>query len=156
MSTERWRHFADGRIDTSVDVSPDADDAALPDRDAPGNPGFDIGACVPTTSTARRLTPALYLLLDSSASMNTTDMQQTMTRWAALNQAIPLFVGDVANDGLRVGVDFLPETNDAGSLCAVSDYLMPEVQIAALGPMSSHGATITAALGCAFASRIRA
>ena len=32
--------------------------------------------------------PALYLLLDTTVSMNMTDMQKTMTRWAALGQAM--------------------------------------------------------------------
>ena len=42
--------------------------------DAGGPPDYDVGACVPTVSTARRLRPALYLMVESSTSMDTVDM----------------------------------------------------------------------------------
>jgi hypothetical protein len=136
----------DARIDASADISSGIDDVA-PDRDGSGYPSLDSGACVPTVYPAMRSVPALYLVLKNSASMSTTDMQQSMTRWAALKEATALFLGSVANADMRIGVDFFPESGDAGLLCATADYVAPAVPIAALGPLSSQAAAINAALG---------
>lgn len=134
-----------GTVDVGLDVSTDGNDAPS-NRDGGGNTGMDIAACMATVRPARRLERALYLVLKNSMSMSMTDMQQTMTRWAALREATTLFVNDVSNEGLRVGVDFFPEVADAGVLCAPSDYLAPAVPIAALGSMSTQGGAIAAAL----------
>jgi hypothetical protein len=95
------------------------------------------------------LTAALYLMVDSTTSMDLTDAQQTTSRWGALAAATPLFVDHPANAGLSVGLDFFPEPapGDGSALCAPSDYMAAQVPIGALGGAGNpHGTAITSAI----------
>ena len=130
-------------LDVAADLS--SGDAAQPDGDAKGPPIVFDAACVTSSMKAQRLTPALYLIVESSTSMDTVDPQQTMSRWAALAAAMPLFVDDAANSGLSVGLDFFPEGGSTAS-CLVSDYIMPEVAIGPLAPSSAQGMAMTSAM----------
>ena len=125
------------------------EDAGSSDAESGGPALSDVGACVATVVTPRRLTPALYLMIDNTTSMDTIDMQQAMSRWNALIAAMPIFVDDPANVGLLVGLDFFPEAGPDGgtSLCNVSDYSTPQVPIGLLGgPSTPQGTAIAGAV----------
>jgi hypothetical protein len=76
---------------------------------------------------------ALYLMIDSSGSMDMIDVGQTATRWENLAQAISAFAYDPMNADMMVGLDFFPEVppSDGGPLtsCVVADYTLPNVPV---------------------------
>jgi hypothetical protein len=144
---------------TAIDAPSESvmEDTRLNDRDSSGPPIVwdGPGACVPATVLPRRLNAALYLMVDSTTSMDLTDAQQTMSRWGALAAATPLFVDNPTNAGLSVGLDFFPEPapGDGSALCAPSDYATAQVPIGALGgPGNPQGTAMTSAV----AARARA
>ena len=122
-------------------------DAGQPET---GGPVFDVGACVATVITPRRLVPALYLMIDSSTSMDTVDALQAMSRWGAINAAMPIFVDHAANNGTFRRPRLFPGARRRGGRHGAvrRDRLRrPSVQIGALGgPSSPQGAAITTAI----------
>jgi hypothetical protein len=82
----------------------------------------------------------LYIMMDSSGSMNEVDPGQTLSRWENLAQAIPIFVNDPANANMKIGLDFFPEGGNQAS-CNVADYTMINVPVDFIPGMNNAHAT---------------
>ena len=95
-------------------------------------------ACVATAMEGEQRPVALFLMMDSSGSMNDVDKGQTQSRWQLIATAVPAFLSDPSNVGLFAGLDFFPEPASGGSggsggtgiSCSVTDYENPNVPIA--------------------------
>lgn len=77
--------------------------------------------------------PAMYLLLDQSASMNGPS-------WTAVRGGIESFIAQPASNGLEVGLGLFPTATNA---CTPSSYKSPVVDI---GPLSTNANAIKIAL----------
>jgi hypothetical protein len=96
-------------------------DASVPDAPADST-------CAGEAVRAEQRQVDLYMMIDSSGSMDMIDPGQTSSRWGNLAQATSKFVNDPANAGIEVGLDFFPEGGLAAS-CSVADYTMANVPI---------------------------
>jgi hypothetical protein len=93
-------------------------------------------ACAADAVRAVRIEGDLYMMADTSGSMDMIDPGQTVSRWENLAQAIPSFVNDPANAGIEVGLDFFPEGGLEAS-CNEVDYTMANVPIDFLPGMNN-------------------
>jgi hypothetical protein len=101
----------------------------------PGNPDAttdgkieDGGQCGGEPVAGEKKQTDLYIMWDSSGSMETVDPGQTVSRWENLKQAMPTFLNDPANAGMQIGLDFFPEGGNQPS-CNVNDYTMANVPV---------------------------
>jgi hypothetical protein len=71
------------------------------------------GACAAETVQAQPLPLDLYIMLDSSGSMDLEIGSGNTTRWEAVTGALSSFYADPQSDGLGVALQFFPLTNAA-------------------------------------------
>jgi hypothetical protein len=119
----------------------------------PGNPDASSdmrvmpdASCAGQSTTGEKKQVDFLMMMDNSGSMEMVDTGQTLTRWANLKAAIPLFVNDMANAGMYVGLDFFPEGGNQ-PLCNATDYANPNVPIDIIpGPNGMQANAIIAAI----------
>ncbi|HEX3775423.1 MAG TPA: vWA domain-containing protein [Polyangiaceae bacterium] len=106
------------------------------------NPDGGIAdSCASDTHQAAAIPVTLFVLLDQSGSMT-----QDGDRWSPVTSALKAFVNDMAQAGLNVGLQYFPlgaTTTDDPQICAVQNYVTPDVPIAALpGNAAAFAASI--------------
>lgn len=128
-TTEPASVFVDPVIDAKPAVDPGADAGAKPAPAAPVPFGEDItpgtagrpngqesldagslpdGACAASVQRAKQLPLDIFLMLDSSGSMNETTSTGA-TKWASVRNALQSFLGDPASSGMGVALQFFPK-----------------------------------------------
>ena len=65
-------------------------------------------ACAVATQTAQQTPLDIYIMLDSSGSMEGTVAGTTQTKWDAVRSALTMFVQDQRSAGLGVGLQYFP------------------------------------------------
>ncbi len=83
-------------------------------------------ACANLQASADRIPVAMYIMLDKSGSMGST--QYNPTKWQYATQGITQFVNDKASAGIKVALQYFP---GSGS-CNGTGYNTPAVPLAAL------------------------
>ncbi|MET0593511.1 MAG: vWA domain-containing protein, partial [Polyangiaceae bacterium] len=109
----------DAELDTSTDISIADSGVDSLNTDA---------TCMAPRIVAERKQVDLYMMIDSSGSMETLDPGQTLSRWGNLTQAMPTFLNDPVNAGMQIGLDFFPEGAN-NPLCTPNDYAMADVAV---------------------------
>jgi hypothetical protein len=90
-------------------------------------------ACLSAERQGEQRPVALFFMMDSSGSMNTTDPGQTQSRWEIISAAVPAFINAPENAGIWAGLDFFPEQGMGGGnnnvSCMLPDYQNPNVPV---------------------------
>ena len=136
-------------------------DAGLP----PDGSVDDGGACAGETKKAEQLPLDMYIMLDQSGSMETSDTGSG-SRWDAVTGAFKTFVNQPGTAGIGVGIQYFPIPPSASTCsptcasdadcggqfftclfgmcvncdtnsCSAADYSKPDVEIAALPGVAS-------------------
>ncbi|MEZ4223025.1 MAG: VWA domain-containing protein [Polyangiaceae bacterium] len=71
--------------------------------------GLDESACAAETAKAEQVALDLYVMMDTSGSMEDAT-QAGPTKWDAIKQAVSAFAADPLSGGLNVGLQFFPQT----------------------------------------------
>ena len=87
-----------------------------------GNPGAGAGGvggatCAATSVSAKLIPLDLYVLMDSSKSMNESTAGGA-TKWKATTDALKAFFSDAKSDGLSVALKFFPDEQPIPGTCS--------------------------------------
>ena len=92
-----------------------------------GGGGAGAGSCAGTSVQAEKLPLDMYIMLDQSGSMGSTD--GSITRWEAVTTALEAFVQQPAAAGIGVGIQYFPL--DSGSC---SDFCFSDADCGSCPP----------------------
>ncbi|HMF43941.1 MAG TPA: hypothetical protein VKQ32_24880 [Polyangia bacterium] len=96
----------DGAIDVTSSV-----DITVADGRVIGSDALGDAACATATQKAQQVPLDIYIMMDSSGSMDDViDTNSTTTKWAAVRDAIIAFLRDSQSAGLGVGIQYFPLT----------------------------------------------
>jgi len=87
------------------------------DTAMPGGDGPD-GACAATTTSAMLVPLDLYVMMDSSRSMNETTANGK-SKWDTMKTALTAFFNDPSSANLGVGLQFFPLEENVAATCAM-------------------------------------
>jgi hypothetical protein len=96
-----------GGRDAAVDIG-GLDGIATADGRVIGTDALGEAACAVATQTAQTVPLDLYIMMDSSGSMEGTVAGTTQTKWDAVRSALTAFLGDAKSAGLGVGIQYFP------------------------------------------------
>ena len=96
-------------------------------------------SCAGTSSEAQLIPVDMYVMLDKSGSMGSTD-GGTASKWVNVTTALKQFAQSASATGIGMGIQYFPLGNE----CAVASYSTPDVGI---GALPGNAAAIAASLG---------
>jgi hypothetical protein len=118
-------------------------DGAVPTYDAPldvqrvvGSAPLGDAACAAQTQKAQQLPLDMYIMLDSSGSMDeqTGTATTSPTKWDAIRQALTAFLNDPSSAGIGVGLQYFPLAKPG-----VPEMCMADADCGAGGPCAFVG-----------------